>query len=71
MWLGCRGRKRALVAFGHTILVIAYYLLTRQADYQDLGAHYFDQRDPHAVERRLVRRLEALGYTVSLNPAAA
>ncbi len=66
-----RGRKRALVAVGHTILVIAYYLLTRQVDYQDLGAHYFDERDRHAVERRLVRRLEALGYKVSLDPAAA
>jgi transposase len=66
-----RGRKRALVAVGHTILVIAYCLLARQADYQDLGAHYFDERDRHAVERRLVRRLEALGYKVSLGPAAA
>jgi transposase len=66
-----RGRKKALVAVGHTILVIAYYLLTRQTDYQDLGGQYFDERDRQAVERRLVRRLEALGYKVSLDPAAA
>ncbi len=55
----------------YTILIIVYYLLTRQVDYQDLGAHYFDERDRHAVQRRLVRRLEALGYKVSLDPLAA
>ena len=65
-----RGRKRALVAVGHTILVIAYHLLTRQTCYQELGAHYFDERDRQAVERRLIRRLQALGYKVSLDPAA-
>ncbi len=66
-----RGRKKALVAVGHTLLIIAYHLLTRQTDYQDLGAQYFDIRDRLAVERRLVRRLEALGYKVSLDPVAA
>ena len=66
-----RGRKRALVAVGHTILVIAYHLLTRPADYQDLGAQYFDQRERQTVERRLIRRLQALGYKVSLEPVAA
>ncbi len=66
-----RGRKKALVAVGHTILVIVYYLLTRQTDYQDLGAHYFDERERRTVERRLVRRLQALGYNVSLDPVAA
>jgi transposase len=38
--------------------------------YRDLGANYFDERERQAVERRLVHRLEALGYTVSLQPAA-
>jgi transposase len=65
-----RGRKKALVAVGHSILVIAYYLLTRQTDYQELGSQYFDERARQAVERRLVRRLEALGYKVSLDRAA-
>jgi transposase len=66
-----RGRKRALVAVGHTILVMAYHLLTRQLCYQELGVHYCDERERQAVERRLVRRLQALGYQVSLEPAAA
>jgi hypothetical protein len=63
-----KGKKRAAVAVGHSILVIAYHLLTKREPYQDLGVTYFDQRARHAVERRLVRRLEALGYTVSLQP---
>ncbi len=65
-----RGTKRAAVAVGHTILVIAYRLLSEGEVYRDLGDRYFDERDRHAVERRLVARLEGLGYTVSLAPAA-
>jgi transposase len=65
-----RGKKRALIAVGHTVLVIAYTLLTRQQPYQDPGAVYFDQREQHRVERRLVQRLERLGYEVSLQPRA-
>jgi transposase len=66
-----RGKKKAAVAVGHTILVIAYYLLTRQTTYQDLGSQYFDERQRAARERRLVRRLETLGHKVTLQPAAA
>jgi transposase len=66
-----RGKKRAAVAVGHAILVIAYHLLTEGTVYQDLGAQYFDERARQAVERRLVRRLEALGYTVALETVAA
>src|SRR5215218_352891 len=65
-----RGKSRAAVAVGHTILIIAYHLLRDGTDYHDLGPHYFDARDRRAVERRLVHRLEGLGYTVSLQPAA-
>ena len=65
-----RGKKRALIAVGHTILTIAYMILTRKQPYQDLGAAYFDQREQHRVERRLVQRLERLGYEVSLQPKA-
>jgi len=65
-----RGKSRAAVAVGHTILVIAYHLLRDGTDYHDLGHRYFDERDRRAVERRLVHRLEGLGYTVSLAPAA-
>ncbi len=66
-----RGKKKAVVALGHTILTIAYHLLTEQTDYRDLGPLYFDQRNQQRVTRRLVGRLEALGYTVQLDHAAA
>jgi len=64
-----RGRKRAIVAVGHSILVTAYYLLTRGGVYQDLGETHFDQRDRAAVVRRSLHRLQALGYAVHLEPA--
>ena len=66
-----RGRKKAAVAVGHTILVIAYWLLTRPDLYHDLGSTYFDEHDRTRVQRRLVHRLEALGYSVQLKPRAA
>ncbi len=66
-----RGKKRALLAVGHTILVIVYHLLTRKQPYQDLGAAYFDKLDQHRIQQRLVRRLEHLGYQVSLQPSVA
>jgi len=66
---GRRGTKRATIAVGHSILKIAYCLLTKQQTYQDLGENYFDERDREGVKRRAVRRLEQLGYAVDLSPA--
>lgn len=63
-----RGKKRALVAVAHTILVMVYHILTRRVPYQELGAAYFDALDRQRVEQRLVRRLERLGYAVTLQP---
>jgi len=68
-----RGHKKALFAVAHAILVIIYYLLSRKVSYEDLGENHFDERERQAVEKRLVRRLEKLGYEVSLqaiSPAA-
>jgi transposase len=65
-----RGKKRATVAVAHAILVIAYHLLQRGDDYRDLGATYFDERDRRHVQQRLVRRLEQLGLTVTVEPAS-
>jgi hypothetical protein len=62
-------KMAARVALGHTILAIVYTLLTRKQPYQDLGATYFDSLVQQRVERRLVQRLERLGYQVSLQPS--
>jgi transposase len=66
-----RGKKKAAVAVGHSILVIAYHLLTRATTYTELGPQYFEERERTAVEKRLVRRLEALGNKVTLEPIPA
>ena len=65
-----RGAKKALIAGGHALLVIVYHVLTRQEPYRELGPNYFDERERQVVQRRLVRRLQALGYEVELRPAA-
>jgi transposase len=66
-----RGKKKAAVAVGHAVLIIAYHLLKRETDYVDLGAEYFDRHDEQYVARRLVDRLEALGYSVQIERPAA
>ena len=61
-----RGKKRALVALGHTILVIVYHILKRGTIYQELGGNYLDRLEPERMTRQLVRRLEKLGHQVFL-----
>jgi transposase len=65
-----RGKKKAMVAVGHTILVIIYQMLQQQQPYEELGGTYFDERERRDTEKRLVRRLEKLGYQVELLPAS-
>lgn len=65
-----KGSKKAFVAVGHSLLVIAFPLLTRQQFYQELGDNYFDEHQRQSVQRRLVSRLLRLGYQVTLAPAA-
>jgi transposase len=66
-----RGAKRALVAVGHTLLVIIYHLLKRGTTYHELGPDFLDRLEPERLTRQLVRRLESLGHKVSLEPAPA
>jgi transposase len=65
------GKKKAAVAVGHSILVIAWHLLADDCDYQDLGGDYFIRRDTDRARQRAVAQLQALGYRVVLEPAAA
>jgi transposase len=63
-----RGRKRAIVAVGHSLLVIGYHLLRKRCSYQDLGSDYFDRLNAEGLKRYLVKRLEGLGQKVTLEP---
>jgi transposase len=64
-----RGSKRATMAVGHALLVIALHLLKRKTTYVDLGFDYFDRRSADAVRRSLVKRLQKFGHIVTLEPA--
>jgi len=63
-----RGKKRALIAVGHSLLVIFYHMLKYDVEYQDLGVDYFAKREPERLRNYLVKRLQLLGYQVSLTP---
>lgn len=64
-----RGPKKATVAVAHSLLTSIYHMQTRRTDYHDLGAAYFDIRKRAQVKNHLIRRLEAIGYAVTLQPA--
>jgi hypothetical protein len=67
-----RGTKKAIVAVGRSILVIVWHLLSDpETHYRDLGSDFYDKRvSPERKRRNHVRQLEALGYKVTLEPAA-
>jgi transposase len=65
------GKKKAAVAVGHSILVIAWHLLQGDCDYHDLGGDWFTRRsDTDRHKTHLIKQLQALGYSVTLQPAA-
>ena len=66
-----RGTKRAALAVAHKILIAAYHLLATHAPYRDLGATYLDGLEKRHTTRNLIRRLERLGYEVTIGPKVA
>lgn len=65
-----RGSNRAAVAVAHKQICSVYQELSHDKPYQELGEHFFDSLDPRALQRRLVKRLESLGWKVKLEPQA-
>ncbi len=63
-----RGKKRAIMAVAHSIVVSAFHMLARHEPYRELGANYFDECQRTHLVDRLTRRIERLGYHVSLEP---
>lgn len=66
-----RGKKRAVIALGHTILIMAYHIVKEQLTYKELGADYFERLNEQATLRRLTSRIEHLGYHIELIKTAS
>jgi transposase len=66
-----KGHKKAIVAVAHSILVIIYHVLKHKVPYRELGADYFDKLNVTYIKRHHVRRLESLGFRVTLEPLEA
>jgi transposase len=66
-----RGKKRAIIAVAHSIVVSAFHMLSRHEPYRELGAHDVDNRRQAHLVDQLTRRIERLGYRVTLEPVAA
>ncbi len=65
-----RGKRRAAVAVAHSLIVIVYHVLATERTFEDLGYRYLDERHRQRTTQRLVHRLSALGYRVTLEAAA-
>lgn len=63
-----RGKKKAVVAVAHSLLVMAYHILKEGTTYRELGHDYFDKRDTARLQRRLIARLASLGLRVTVEP---
>jgi hypothetical protein len=68
--VGRRGKKRALVALGHKILIMCYHILKYKYPYKELGVDYLDQRRKEKIAKSYNKRLNHLGYEVTLQEAA-
>jgi len=68
--VGRRGKKKALVALGHKILIMCYHILKYRCAYKELGVDYLDKRRKDKIARSYIKRLNHLGYEVILQEAA-
>ena len=68
---GRRGKKRALIAVGHKILIMSYHILKNKQPYRELGHDYLMQRRKGQIVKSHVRMLRKLGYTVEIKEAVA
>jgi transposase len=66
-----RGKKKATIAVGHAMIVMAYHMLKHKVPYKELGADYFDRLNVSYVKSHFIKRLEGLGYKVTLEPLQA
>lgn len=65
------GRKKALIAVAHSILVIVYHLLKQGTAFRELGTQFVQEREREQATQRAVKRLEGLGFQVHLEPVVS
>lgn len=65
-----RGKNRAAVAVAHSILTIVYYIVKRKQPYIELGPTYYEERKRETVIKQSIKKLESLGYKVTVEPVA-
>jgi transposase len=63
-----KGHKKAIVAVAHAIVVIIYHVIKHRVPYRELGADYFDKLNTTYIKRHYLKRLESLGFKVTLEP---
>lgn len=68
--VGRKGKKKTLVAVGHKILIMCYHILKYKVPYRELGATYLDVRKKDRITKGYIKRLNSLGYVVTLKDAA-
>jgi hypothetical protein len=68
--VGRRGKKKALIAVGHTMLIACYHILKHKIPYKELGPTYLDTRKQNRIVKSYVKRLQSLGYTIIVEKAA-
>ena len=61
-----RGKKRAIVAVAHSMLIAIYHMLSEKADFQDLGAGYYNQFNKERKANAMIKKLKELGYEVTV-----
>jgi hypothetical protein len=66
-----RGKKRANMAVAHSLLVTGYTMLTHQCHYREVGASFFNSLHPDKIKNSALKKLQALGYDVTLKTTAA
>jgi transposase len=65
-----RGKKRALIAVGHKILIASYYILKDKVEYKELGADYLESRRKSKKVDRYMKRLKEMGYEIEIKKTA-
>jgi transposase len=66
-----RGAKKAIVAVAASMLTAAFYILRDGVTYRDLGGDHFTRRNPEQTAKRLIKRLETLGFAIEARPKTA